>query len=63
MTANRGVIAAVMAAVNAYLEGEEMAWQAQLRPPRQPSLTLSMWRVSGRDEIMRMRAMWQRRMV
>ena len=57
-----GVMAAITAAVNAYLEEEARSRQAAALP-RRHAATISMWRVSGRDEIMRMRTLWQRRIV
>jgi len=55
-------MAAITAAVNAYLEEEARSRQA-VALPRRHAATISMWRVSGRDEIMRMRTLWQRRIV
>jgi len=61
MDKDRGKItAAIMAAVNAYME-EEMARQMMAVPQRRPAPVISLWHVSGREEMMRMRQLWQRR--
>lgn len=65
MDKDRGkTTAAIMAAVNAYLEQEE-ASAALVKgiPIRKPALAISLWHVSGREEMMRMRNLWQRRIV
>lgn len=56
------VVAAVLAAVNAYMEEEQAAREAVV-PERRPAPALSLWHVSGREEMMRMRQLWQRRIV
>ena len=56
------VVAAVLAAVNAYMEEEQAAREAVV-PHRRPAPVLSLWHVSGREEMMRMRQLWQRRIV
>jgi len=62
MDKDRGKIAAaIMSAVNAYMEEEQMAHEALTMPQRKPALVLSMWHISGREEMMRMRQLWQRR--
>jgi len=53
-------IAAIMAAINAYLD-EETALAVAV--PQRPAAMVSLWQVSGRQEIMQMRALWQRRIV
>ena len=56
------VMAAITTAIVAYIEEEEKA----LRPAmveRSPVPGLSLWHASGREEIMRMRTLWQRRIV
>ena len=58
----RGVMAAIMAAVNAYLEEEETARLA-VAPEARPLAPISLWRVFGRREAMRPRPVWRRRMV
>ena len=55
-----GVVAAVMAAVNAYLEEEERARLAAAPGPR-PIAPVNMWRVFGRQEAMRARSLRRRR--
>jgi len=57
----KGVTAAIMAAVNAYLEEEERARLA-VAPEAKPLAPISLWRVFGRREAMRPRAAWRRRM-
>ncbi len=62
LKSEKGTVAAITAAVAAYLEEEERA----LRPAmfqRRPAEVSSSWRSSGREEIMRMRMLWQRRIV
>jgi hypothetical protein len=62
MDKDRGKMAgAIMAAVNAYMEEEQIAREALTMPQRKPALALSLWHVSGREEMMRMRQLWQRR--
>jgi len=64
MDKDRGKItAAIMAAVNAYMEEEEKARELMTTAQRRPALAISLWHVSGREEIMRMRQLWQRRIV
>jgi len=56
------VIAAIMGGLAAYMQEEEGAQQATSRSRgRAPALKL--WPIVGRVEIMRMRSMWQRRIV
>lgn len=52
--------AAIIAAINAYLEQEAEAQKPAPSPPR-PSSTL--WSIAGREEIMWMRMLYQRRIV
>ncbi|HEY49661.1 MAG TPA: hypothetical protein G4O13_06410 [Dehalococcoidia bacterium] len=54
-------LAAVMAAVNAYMEEEGRAGRTAT-PRLRPATAFNLWSVSGREEIMRMRTLWQRRM-
>jgi len=64
MDKDRGKItAAIMAAVNAYIEEEAMAQALLAMPQRRPVPVISLWHVSGREEMMRMRQLWQRRIV
>ena len=64
MDKDRGKIsAAIMAAVNAYMEEEVMAGAMMAIPQRRPAPVISLWHVSGREEMMRMRQLWQRRIV
>ncbi|MBT9165676.1 MAG: hypothetical protein DDT25_00331 [Chloroflexi bacterium] len=68
---DRKKIAAIMAAIDAYLlavgsrqSAVPGAGDYRLRTiDHRPSLEVSFWRVSGRQEIMQMRALWQRRLV
>jgi len=59
----KGTIAAITAAVAAYMGEEE---EKALRPAilqRRVVTVSSSWSSSGREEIMRMRMLWQRRIV
>jgi len=58
----RGTIAAITAAVAAYLEEEAKSLMPPVQQPG-PVAVFSPWGSSGREEIMRMRMMWQRRIV
>jgi hypothetical protein len=60
---DKGKMAAIMAAVNAYMEEEAMAQGLMAVPQRRPVPVISLWHVSGREEMMRMRQLWQRRIV
>ncbi|MFO7773917.1 MAG: hypothetical protein R6V59_08325 [Dehalococcoidia bacterium] len=55
-------IAAVTAAVAAYLDEEAEALLSAMPPPRPVSVS-NLWGRSGREEIMRMRTLWQRRII
>ncbi|MDY7019313.1 MAG: hypothetical protein SU899_04500 [Chloroflexota bacterium] len=55
-------IAAITAAITAYIEEEGMALKVAAIQRRQ-SIVSSPWHTSGREEIMRMRMLWQRRIV
>ena len=57
------ITAAIMAAVNAYIEEEAIACEAAYVPRRAPAPAISLWHVLGREEMMRMRQLWQRRIV
>jgi len=54
-------IAAITAAVNAYLEEEAQATAIVARRPAGGAINL--WQSSGRMEIMQMSSLWQRRIV
>lgn len=56
---NEKKVAAVMAAVNTYLEEEANV----AIYPQKPVEVMSMWQFSGRQEIMQMSSLWQRRIV
>ena len=56
------VIAAIIAGVSACIGEEERAREA-VTPRRRAARAVTMWPVLGREEIMRMRTLWQRRMV
>jgi len=62
LKSRRGTIAAITAAVAAYLEEEAKAL-APAVPQVGPAVAFSPWGSSGREEIMRMRMLWQRRIV
>ncbi len=54
------VIAAITAGISACIEEEERA-KAAAATRRRPAMAVSLWSVFGREEIMRMRTLWQRR--
>jgi hypothetical protein len=58
----RRVAAAIIAAVNAYLEEEESVRLAAA-PQARPLAPISRWRAFGRWRAMRPQAAWRRRMV
>jgi len=62
MPANKKVVAAVGAAVSAYLEAEEAEQKAALARPV-PKPASRPWAQAGRQEIMRNRQLWQLRIV
>ena len=62
MSERQGVVAAIGAAVNAYLEAEESARLAAAAPEA-PSPPVNIWALFGRDEIMKANALWQLRIV
>lgn len=55
MADDNGIMAAIMAAVDAYLEEEQLAAQAGHAPKAKA------WPVSAREEIMQQRRLWQLR--
>jgi hypothetical protein len=55
------VIAAIIAGVSACIEEEERGREV-IMTRRRPAMAASLWSVFGREEIMRMRNLWQRRM-
>jgi hypothetical protein len=57
----KGLIAAITAAVASYIEEEKALRPAIIQ--RRPVAVSSSWSSSGREEIMRMRMLWQRRIV
>lgn len=59
MPENKKKVAAVIAAVNAYVEQEAVVAAPTQRPPT----AVNMWQMSGRQEIMQMSGLWQRRIV
>lgn len=61
MKSKKGTVAAI-AAVAAYMEEEEKA-QRLVMPPQKPVVVSNLWHIYGREEIMRMRMLWQRRIV
>ena len=62
MKNKKGMIAAITAAVASYMEEEEKARRPVILQ-RRPVAVSSSWGSSGREEIMRMRMLWQRRIV
>jgi hypothetical protein len=57
----KGIMAAVAAAIAAYIEEEKAVTPVAVQRSQVP--VLSLWHASGREEIMRMRTLWQRRIV
>jgi len=57
----RGIIAAITAAVVAYMEEEKALAPVMAR--QRPVVVSNLWSSSGREEIMFMRRLWQRRIV
>jgi len=55
------VIVAIIAGVSACIEEEEGV-RGSTMTQRRPAVAVSLWPVFGREEIMRMRNLWQRRM-
>ena len=55
-------IAAVAAAIAAYLQMEEQVFRAE-PPAERAAVSPTFWGSSGRTEIMQMRMLWQRRIV
>ena len=55
------LVAAIVAGVSAYLSEEATGREAPARPAT-PRPVLNLWSLSGRQEVMRMRTLWQRRM-
>lgn len=60
MKPKTGVVAAITAAVTAYLEQEQQAKVAITRP--KPVFEISLWRLFGRQELMRARIQWRHKM-
>jgi malate synthase len=58
----RGIIAAITAAVAAYMEEEEKVLAPAMHQRRSVAVS-RLWSSSGREEIMLMRRLWQRRIV
>ena len=56
------IVAAITGGVAAFMEEEQRGSQQSARE-KTPAATVNLWPVWGREEIMRMRSMWQRRMV
>jgi hypothetical protein len=61
-TDRQRIIAAIIAGVSSYIEEEERSKAARVER-QSPSIALNLWSISGREEMMRMRALWQRRIV
>ena len=56
------VVAAILAAVTSYLEEEQKPHSRAAIPSRKLASVVNLWGISGREEMMRMRTLWQRRM-
>jgi hypothetical protein len=55
------VMAAISAAIGAYLEEESMAAMAAQAAAVAPFATINLWAISGRQDAMLQRRMWQTR--
>jgi len=58
----RKVVAAIMAGIAAYVDEQEKA-VVLVSQQRRDAAPAKLWPILGREEIMRMRTMWQRRLV
>jgi len=56
------IVAAIIAGVSACIEEEE-GTRGAIMPQRRPAMAVNLWPVLGREEMMRMRTLWQRRIV
>ena len=56
------IVAAIVAGVNAYIQGEETAEDLAV-DRRRLAVPMNLWALKGREEIMMLRMLWQRRMV
>ena len=56
-------ISAITAAINAYLAEEAVGLGATSDTKKEQGSSASFWQMSGRQEIMQMRSLWQRRIV
>jgi hypothetical protein len=61
MRDRKKVIAAVMAGVNAYIESQEKESTLSSLKVRTPGVSLNLWGVDGRQEMMQAKRMWQMR--
>jgi hypothetical protein len=61
LKSKRGIITAITAAVAAYMEEEKPL--VPVMPQQKPVVVTKLWSRSGREEIMLMRKLWQRRIV
>jgi hypothetical protein len=59
LKSKRGIITAITAAVAAYMEEERPL--APIMPQQRPVVVSKLWSRFGREEIMLMRRLWQRR--
>jgi len=62
LESKKGTVAAITTAVAAYMKEEERALRLAMLQ-RRPVILPSLWSSYGRQEIMRMRMLWQRRIV
>jgi hypothetical protein len=56
------IVAAIMGGIAAFMEEEQRA-SVESAPEQRPAPVVNLWSLWGREETMRMRSMWQRRMV
>jgi hypothetical protein len=61
LKSKRGIITAITAAVAEYVEEEKPL--VPVMPQQRPVVVSKLWSRSGREEIMLMRRLWQRRIV
>jgi len=60
MKSKSSTIAAIIAAITQYLEEEQAALAAaEVAPAARAVPIMNLWGLTGRDEIMRMRGLWQ----
>ena len=56
-------ISVIVAAINAYLGEEAVGMDMPSNTKQAHGASVSFWQISGRQEMMQMRSLWQRRIV